>query len=75
MTSQKARRWQLAGSILVAAVIAVLVVVAVTARLGPTSIAELDAAEERREQVIEAREERREQAIEAQEERREARER
>ena len=56
----KARRWQLAGSLLLAAVIVALVVLAVTAQLGPTSIAELDAAEERREQVIEAREERRE---------------
>lgn len=60
MASDRARRLQLIGSILVAALIVVLVVVVVTARLGPTSIAELDAAEERQERVIEAREERRE---------------
>jgi hypothetical protein len=49
------------------------VIVVVTDRLGPTSVAELDAKEERREQRIERAEERREQRIELEEARRESR--
>ena len=56
----KAQTRQMIGSLLVAAAIVALVVVAVTARLGPTSIAELDAREERQEERLKAAEERRE---------------
>ncbi|MGH2986199.1 MAG: hypothetical protein ACRDLO_05885 [Solirubrobacterales bacterium] len=60
---------QLIGSLLVAAAIVSVVIVAVTAQLGPTSVAELEAREEARDARIEAREELRE----AREERREER--
>ena len=53
------------GSLLVAIAIVALVIIAVTARLGPTPIAELEAREDRREAV----EERQEEAAEAREER------
>jgi len=48
------------ASLLVAVAIVTIVIVAVTARLGPTSVAELDAREERQEQRARAAEERRE---------------
>ena len=51
---------QLALSLLAAVVIAVIAVVVVTARIGPTSQAELDAREERLEERLDAAEERRE---------------
>ena len=60
---------QMIGSLLVALAIVAVTIVAVTARLGPTSVAELDAREERLELRIEQEEERQE----AIEERREGR--
>jgi hypothetical protein len=57
------------GSLLVALAIAATTIAVVTAQFGPTSAAELDAREERLDQIEELREERRE----AQEERREER--
>jgi hypothetical protein len=57
------------GSLLVAAGIVAVAIIAVTAKLGPTSTAELDAREERVELRLEREEERRE----AREERREQR--
>ena len=56
---------QMIASLLVAIAIVAAVIIAVTARLGPTPIAELDAREER----LEAQEERQEEAAEAREER------
>jgi hypothetical protein len=41
-------RLQVIGSLLVAAIIVAATIIAVTAQLGPTSAAELDAQEERR---------------------------
>jgi cell division protein FtsB len=58
---------QLAGSLLVALTIVAVVIIAVTARIGPTSAAELDALQEREKQRTERLEER----LEALEERRE----
>jgi len=58
---------QLLGSLAAAAVIVAVTIVAVTAKLGPTSTAELDAREERLELRIERQEERRE-ALEEQRE-------
>ena len=66
MATDGLHRRQMIASLLAALAIAALVIVAVTIRLGPTSIAELDAREDRREAI----EERREEAREAQEERR-----
>ncbi len=60
---------QLAGSLLVALTIVAIVIIAVTARIGPTSAAEQDALEEREKQRTERLEERRE-ALEEQRERR-----
>ena len=60
---------QLIGSLVVAALIVVVAVLVVTAKFGPTSVAELDAREERQD----AREERLEERREAIEERRENR--
>jgi uncharacterized membrane-anchored protein YhcB (DUF1043 family) len=51
---------QLLGSLAVAALIVALAIWAVTARLGPTSIAEREAAEEQEEEAGEAAEEARE---------------
>ena len=68
MEPRRAQAAQLTGSLLVAAAIVALVIVAVTAKLGPTSVAELEAREEAREERIDAREERREQAQERREE-------
>jgi uncharacterized membrane-anchored protein YhcB (DUF1043 family) len=59
---------QLLGSLAAAALIVALAIWAVTARLGPTSIAELEAAEERAEEAEEAAEEKAEEAEEAREE-------
>lgn len=50
---------QLLGSLLAAVAIVVLAIVIVTARIGPTSQAELDAREERMEERLDAREDRR----------------
>jgi cell division protein FtsB len=58
---------QLAGSLLVALTIVAVVIIAVTARIGTTSAAELDALQEREKQRTERLEER----LEALEERRE----
>jgi uncharacterized protein HemX len=55
---------QLIGSLLAAALIVALAIWAVTARLGPTSIAEREAAEEQAEEGEEAREEAAEEAAE-----------
>ena len=62
---------QMLGSLLVAATIVAVVIAIVTSELGPTSVAELEAQQERRDQRIERAEERREQRIERREERRE----
>lgn len=54
---------QLVGSLLVALAIVAVAIVAVTAKLGPTSVAELEARQERleqREEIVEERLERRE---------------
>lgn len=58
---------QLIGSLAAAALIVALAIWAVTARLGPTSIAEQEAAEERAEEAEEAAEEKAEEAEEAKE--------
>jgi hypothetical protein len=58
---------QMLGSLLAAVLIVVLAITVVTLKFGPTSAAEQEALEERREQRIDAADERRE----AQEERRE----
>ena len=58
---------QLLGSLAAAAVIVGLAILAVTAKLGPTSVAEREAAEERAEEAGEAREEAAEEAGEARE--------
>lgn len=50
---------QVLGSLLAAAVLVAIVIVVVTAKLGTTSTAELDAREERLDQRIDAAEERR----------------
>jgi uncharacterized membrane-anchored protein YhcB (DUF1043 family) len=47
---------QVIGSLLVAAAIVAIAIVVVTARLGPTSVAEQEAREERLDQRIDARE-------------------
>lgn len=65
----RTQRLQLAASLLVALAIVAVVIVAVTAKLGPTSVAELDAREESRDQRLEQVEERREAAEERREER------
>lgn len=66
---------QVLGSLLVALAIVAVVIVAVTLRLGPTSVAELEAMQEREElrierqdELREAGEERREERLERQEE-------
>lgn len=51
---------QLIGSLAAAAVVVALTIVAVTAKLGPTATAELDAREQRLELQLEREEERRE---------------
>lgn len=56
---------QTVASLLVAVAIVVVVIIVVTGKLGPTSIAELEAQEDR----IEAREEAREERLEAREDR------
>lgn len=58
---------QLLGSLAVAALIVALAIWAVTAKLGPTSIAGREAAEERAEEAEEAKEEEAEEAGEARE--------
>ena len=55
---------QLLGSLAAAALIVALAIWAVTAKLGPTSIAEREAAEEQAEEAEEAREEAQEEAAE-----------
>jgi hypothetical protein len=60
---------QMIGSLLVALAIVAVAVIAVTAKLGPTSAAELEAREERLKQRQELREERLEQREELREER------
>ena len=64
----RAQRLQLLGSLLVALAIVAIAIVVVTARFGPTSAAELDAQEERRDQRLDRLEERREQREDAREE-------
>ena len=59
---------QTLGSLLVAAIIVAIAIVAVTARLGPTSAAELEAREELQEQRLEQREEGREEREDRREE-------
>lgn len=62
---------QVAGSLLVALVIVAAAILAVTAQLGPTSVAEQEAREERLDQRLDQQEELREQRQEREEERRE----
>jgi hypothetical protein len=62
---------QLLGSLLAAALIVIVAITIVTLKFGPTSAAELEAQEERREQRLEAAEERREAEQERREEARE----
>ena len=62
---------QVIGSLLIAAALVAITIAVVTSKLGPTSVAELDAKEEAREQRIEAQEERIEELQELAEERRE----
>ena len=69
MSSERTHLRQVVGSLLVAAAIVAIAIGVVTAKLGPTSTAELEAREEARDQRIDAIEERRE----AREERREGR--
>ena len=71
---ERTHRRQMAGSLAVALIIVALVIAAVTVQLGPTSVAELDAAEEAREQRSERAEEAAEAREELAEERHEARE-
>lgn len=59
---------QLLGSLAAAALIVALAIWAVTAKLGPTSIAEREAAEEQAEEAEETQEEAAEEAGEAREE-------
>jgi len=49
MGESRSHRAQMLGSLLVAIAIVAVVIVAVTAKLGPTSIAELEAREDSRE--------------------------
>jgi hypothetical protein len=60
---------QMIGSLLVALAIVAVAVIAVTAKLGPTSAAELEAREERLKQRQELREERLEQREDQRDER------
>ena len=62
---------QVIGSLLVAAALVALTVAIVTSKLGPTSVAELEAREEARDQRQEAVEEKIEELQELSEERRE----
>lgn len=59
---------QMLGSLAAAVLIVVLAIWAVTAKLGPTSIAEQEAAEEQKEEAAEEAEEAQEEAAEAKEE-------
>jgi predicted nucleic acid-binding protein len=59
----------LIGSLLVAGAIVAVTIALVTAKFGPTSAAELEALEERQEQLLEQQEERREDQEERLEER------
>jgi hypothetical protein len=61
---------QVIGSLLVAAALVAITIALVTAKLGPTSVAELEAREEARDQRIDAHEERIEELQELAEERR-----
>ena len=72
-TGRQGHGLQMLGSLLAAVLIVVAAIWAVTARLGPTSIAELDAAEEREEEAAEAEEEAAEEAAESAEDSREER--
>ena len=58
---------QLIGSLLVAVIIVAGTIIAVTARLGPTSAAEQESLEERQKQQLEQQEERREERQDRQE--------
>ena len=60
MGQTPSRAGQMFGSLLVALAIVVATILLVTAKLGPTSVAELEARQERLEERNEAREERRE---------------
>ena len=67
-SARKGHWLQMLGSLAAALLIAVLAIWAVTARLGPTSIAAQEAAEERQEDAAEEAEDAAEEAAEAQEE-------
>jgi hypothetical protein len=66
MDEPRSHARQVIGSLLVAAAIVAIVIIAVTGKLGPTSIAEIEAQEDR----IEAREDARDDRLDAREDRR-----
>ena len=66
--SENSHARQMLGSLLVALAIVAVVILAVTLRLGPTSVAELEAMQEREDLRIERQEEVREGAAERREE-------
>jgi len=65
MNESRSYATQMLGSLLVAAAIVAVVIIVVTGKLGPTSIAEIEAEEDR----IEAREDARDDRLEAREDR------
>jgi Tfp pilus assembly protein PilN len=69
MSEQPSYRRQMIGSLVVALAIVAVVILAVTLRLGPTSVAEEETRNERLEERLKAQEERLEQRREALEER------
>ena len=71
MSAAALRAAQIVGSLAVAAAIVAIAIVVVMGQLGTTSVAELEAAEERREQRIEREQELLERRQELLEERRE----
>lgn len=74
MMNRRTEVMQIAGSLLAALAIAAIAIWAVTEHFGPTSVAKLEAQEERIDQRIDAREDASKAREEAAEERREARE-
>jgi hypothetical protein len=67
--SRRAELSQIAGSLLVALVIVAIAIWVVTAHFGPTSVAELDAREDRIDLRLDARDEARDAREDAREER------
>lgn len=69
MTHGSPHTRQMIGSLLLALAIVGIVIVAVTARLGPTSVAELDSREKRQKEALKAREDRLDARLDAREKR------